>query len=464
MSFRANPYFKNQEPVWNAAGIQNIPVVQNGTPNVGDSFIYNGSYWVYGVGTTGPIGSLGPTGAQGIPGTAANTGATGPTGVQGPIGNFLRVDAVYGNDVLGAANPYSVPFKTIGAALTAASSGQTVFVFPGTYNEALTMKSGVALRGTNIQTVIIQKTNVVADTTLLTMASQCRVEDVTLNLSSAANVNLVGIDLPSGTSTSSKIRVIVLNVTSSGTGGNVYGIQSAGTSATGFSTSSTIRGSTINVITSNTGTVSRGVIVNGPNRFSARDTIISASGPTGSNIVGVETTNAGAFAEIKTSTVNGTLYDINQSTGVIQLSATDLINSNANGNGFSTATNASCVFYGITKNITNDTAYLLPGTSDWANRETTPIGISFPQRLIVYQATFGFGVPLTSAQTAVIHIHKNTTASTPFINVTLNGTSTYPTYITNLSQTFNKGDTIIFQLTTSGNIGNNVFYASLGTY
>lgn len=47
------------------------------------------------------------------------------------------------------------PFLTIGAAITAASSGTTVNITPGTYTENITLKSGVSLQGQQARSVVI---------------------------------------------------------------------------------------------------------------------------------------------------------------------------------------------------------------------------------------------------------------------------------------------------------------------
>ncbi len=58
-------------------------------------------------------------------------------------GNLLIVDQVNGSDSTGAAGSLGYPFLTLGAAKTAASSGDTVRVYPGTYSERDLLKNGV---------------------------------------------------------------------------------------------------------------------------------------------------------------------------------------------------------------------------------------------------------------------------------------------------------------------------------
>ena len=62
------------------------------------------------------------------------------------VANTAFVDGVNGNDGTGAVGRQDLPYATIGAALTAASSGQAVVVQPGIYAESgLTVAAGVRL-------------------------------------------------------------------------------------------------------------------------------------------------------------------------------------------------------------------------------------------------------------------------------------------------------------------------------
>lgn len=421
------------------------------------------------VGTTqnGPTGPTGPTGASG---TAANTGATGPTGFTGwtgftgptgptgmtgpnatPLGNTLRVDAVYGNDTTAAADRYNKPFLTIGAALAAALSGENVLVNAGTYNETLTIPANVSVTGSGAQAVILQRLNVVANTTLVTMGNNSRFENFTLNLSSSTDVTLIGCEFPTGTSTNAKLRNSIWTVTSTATGANtILGVRSAGTSTnpSAFSAPNAIQRSTINVISSSTG-VTRGILVSGANRFSVRDIVVHARG-TGTNIVGVETTNAGAVCEIKTTTIAGATYDINQTAGSIVLSSTDLINHNANGNSFTTVTAAPSIVYGVTKNINSASAtrYLLPGNTDFASLETTAIGIPAPQACIVFEMSIFASSPLPTGAVVTFNLYRNT-VGTPFLTGLLNN-GNQSIVVSNSSQKFDTGDTLLVQMVTSG--------------
>lgn len=60
-----------------------------------------------------------------------------------PSGNLVWVDPVNGNDDLAVRGRMTVPFKTLTKAKTAAVSGDTIVVFPGTYSEKNLLKNGV---------------------------------------------------------------------------------------------------------------------------------------------------------------------------------------------------------------------------------------------------------------------------------------------------------------------------------
>jgi hypothetical protein len=377
------------------------------------------------------------------------------------MGNVLRVDSVYGNDTLAPANLYSYPFKTINGAISNVSPTQTIHILPGTYNETIVIPTGIAVRGENTQTVTLQSANSTSNTTLVTMGANCRLEDITMNIYSSNAVDLIGINYPSGTSITSKLRTTVLNVSSTNAGSNsTIGIYSGGTSALSYTTSHAIRGTTINVASQGKG-LTRALYVTDSNRFTARDTNFSALG---TSSIGVETINISSFAELKECSVNGGALDINRTAGTIQLSSTDLINATANGNSFSVNTEPSPIFFGVTGTIGNGTHNLMPGTVLY-NDLPTSFGLPFPQRLIVFQGLFTSRVALTGGQTAVYHLHKNTTSGTPFMIATLNSAN-QTVRVQDKSESFNAlNDRLIVELTTSGGIGNDTdLFCALALY
>jgi len=424
--------------------------------------------YIPGVGKVGTTQN-GPTGPTGPAGSATATGATGATGPIPQIGNTLIVDGVYGNNTTAAADPTRYPFLTINAALSNVSSGQTVFVRPGTYNEKITVPNGIALRGANVQTVTVQQLNTTSNTTLLTMGSNCRVEDMTFTLTSASNVNLTGIDWPSGTPIASKLRVCVTNVTSSGTGSNtIVGMLSSGSSATTYSAADAVRGSTISVDASSSGPV-RGLYVTGSNWFAIRDTNINTRG-TGSNIIGVETTNAGSYASLKYSTVRGgdhitqpSNHDINRTAGTILLGSVDLVNNSANGNSFSVTTEGAITHFGTTGNYTNGTTYyLVPGFVKQGDLPTSTFGIPVTQNMILFSGTFQSSPAIPTGNSVKLTAYKNNAITD--MSMTILAGQTLSSIITQ-SVDYSRGDTFDFRMVPSGgNMNNYNFAASVAFY
>ena len=64
------------------------------------------------------------------------------------IGNTIYV-STNGSDTLGERNNLAKPFSTLEAAVSAASSGDTIYVYPGTYTITTTATNGIAKSGVN---------------------------------------------------------------------------------------------------------------------------------------------------------------------------------------------------------------------------------------------------------------------------------------------------------------------------
>jgi hypothetical protein len=374
----------------------------------------------------------------------------------------LRVDQVYGNDTTANSSPYSQSFLTIGSALLKAQSDECVYIYPGKYNEILTLPSNVAVRGINLQSVVIQQLGVTSNTTVVTMGTNSRLEDVTVTVTSSSNVNLNSIYFPDGTTINAKLRTLVINTTSTATGANnIYGIYANGTSSNAVVSFNALQRSTINVTSAGSG-VNRGIYNTGANYFSVRDATIFCTGA-GSNLVGVENTNASGYTSIKTSTVNGSTYDINRSAGTILLNATDLQNGSSNGNGFSLNTEPSRIFFTLGSKVdfsgqgseiatTTGTYYLKPG-SDCANFLSSVFGIPFTQKTIIFEGLITASLSITGSQVVTINFLKSTSATvagTTFASLVLNS-STQITKFTNISSSFNTlTDFLQIQVVVSG--------------
>lgn len=399
-----------------------------------------------------------------IAGCQCITGAQGPQGPPGtpsPTGNFLRVDAVYGNDTTAAASPYTLPFLTITAALAAATSGQTVFIYPGAYNEAITIPTGVSIRGASTQTTSIQLLNVTTNTTLVTLQQNTRIEDLTLTLTSAADgIILIGVDFVSGASINAKMRTMVVNVSHTGLGSTtVYGVQSSGTSTLIPNSSNAIRALTINCASAGTGTV-RGIIISGANQFTTRDTNVYA---TGTDSIGCVTTHVSAILTLRTSTISGALYDINRIAGMITLGLSDLANNNANSNSFFVSVEPRTLGFGIIGNpVGNTTYYLVPGIVSIGSLPASYFPIRFQQNTICISIYMKFTGTLGAGVTVTMTIYKNNAATS--LTLTLNSLSGNSASLTISSVLFLPTDDFDVRFITVGNPGPGTFYGSVGVY
>lgn len=392
-------------------------------------------------------------------------GPTGAAGAAGPTGNTLTVDSVYGNDTTAAADRYSKPFLTIVAALSLATAGQLVVVNPGTYNETLVIPDNVSLKGAAAQSVIIQKLGVTANTTLITMGVNSRAEDFTANLSSSGNYNLIGAYFPNATPSTAKLRNSIWTITSTSTSApTILGVLADGATTpptSDFISANCIQRCTINVVSSSTG-ISRGIYITGANRFPVRDIVVNARG-TGTNVIGVETTNATSFFAVKTSTIYGSTYDVNRVAGTIQLGYTDLYNNNPNVNSFITTQEPRIVVFGMLGDP--DLAkryYFVPGTLPEASlhkdaasggivaADLFRVPVSQPLCMIAFTGSFT-GTQLTSLITMTFNVFKNSN-TTPVFSLTLDNTTTGNVKtVTTQSVVFTAGDTYAVTMVTVGN-------------
>ena len=444
-------------------------------------------YWSEG--TTGPTGATstvtGPTGASST--------VTGPTGSYGPLGNVLRVDSVYGND--STASISGLPYLTVNAAVSAAVSGCTIWILPGTYTltSGITVPPGVSLRGLSLQTCTIQMTGVTSDTTLLTMGENTRVEDLTLNLTSSGHYTLKGIVFGGTTSTTAKLRTCVLTVNNStasdiGTS-NVYGVECSGTGGLNSASFSfnCLKGSTINVKSNGNGD-KRGILISNSNVVTTRDLnvyVAAPPGPTGftGSYVGVVTNDTGGTGSIQMrSTTVGTVKptgtqgyinsDILQSTpsivsdptylaspGIQIGPGTDLVTKSAGGKPFSTYIYPTTLFYCVLGN-NNRSGYLWPGTVSASGSypdQTTPTARYRTQQPLILS---GISASLNSAgggASVVITACKNASTGGSLSNptvftITLSSANLNDSFY-NGSVDFSSGDFIsIFISITGGNV------------
>lgn len=97
-----------------------------------------------------------------------------------PQGNIIYV-ATTGADTNGGVHEHN-PFLTIKHALSVATSGTTVYIYPGTYSEIfpITVPAGVTVKGSGIRSVIIQPTLSTIDKDAFLLNGETTVEDLTI--------------------------------------------------------------------------------------------------------------------------------------------------------------------------------------------------------------------------------------------------------------------------------------------
>ena len=412
------------------------------------------------------------------------------------FGNVIRVDAVYGNDTYGAAGTY--PFLTVSAAIAAATSGTHIKIGAGTYNldGGITIPTGVSVRGDSVQTTTLQMLNVATNTTLLTMGTNSRVEDLTLKLTSSGHYTLKGIVFGGTTTADAKLRTCVVTVNNASAGAvgtsTVTGIECSGTGSLGSGSFSfnSLKGSTINVYSDGSGN-KRGILVNNTNIVTTRDLNIyvaapaTVSGATGS-YVGVETNDPANTGSIQlrattigtVAAVGGNTYtssDILQTTPAtvtnptylaeagIQLGpGTDLVTKSAGGRAFSTYVYPTTIFYCARGSVTaTKTGYLWPGTQTFSNGavpdETTPAArYRVQQPLIVSGLMASCAVGPGAGSNATVTVCKNAAtggaiSGATAITVTLSGTAAETVTYYNTTVNFNTGDYISVYVNISGN-------------
>lgn len=402
-------------------------------------------------------------------------------------GNIAVVDAVNGNDSTGAIN--GTPFLTVEAglaAITTAGTPATLWIMPGTYTlvsatTGLTMPTGCTMRGHNVQTtrIVMNASNPGGTVTLLTMGESSRVEDLTLTLNSSnATTNLVGVNTPGTSSTTSKLRTAVVTVDNSGlaytTTTNVYGIYDNGTGTLGPSSFSFnfTRGVTINVF-SNGGGTKRAVYVDTANDITFRDTNFYVRAPTSSlsagSYVGVETTSATCSVQFRTCSISGpsttgsyTGSDILQTspgtgfinTGIQLGPGCDLINKTAGGKPFTTYVTPTTIEYGLKANLVNSPHYLWPGVQTAA--DATEVFYRFQQKSIcqgmsIYVRTApGVGKSITvTVRRSLTNVPGSSTATS--VTATISGTATTADHYTS-SVDFGQGEYLSVEINgTAGN-------------
>lgn len=343
------------------------------------------------------------------------------------------------------------PFKTINGAITAINAsnaqGVTILVFPGVYDETISIPAGNSLRGISGSTVRISKQNVTSDTTLITMSENTTMEDVSLLLSSIQHVHLVGVAFPGVSTESAKLKGVTIEVDNSlasaaGTS-NVYGVHSFGT---GNPTISTDNVNDSIIITKSAGLGTKRSILSdtNPHTFNCRNNILltTSAGGAGSYIA-AEVNQVGALLNLRGSSAQGQTADISQTAGRLNIGSTNLQNANANNLGFSTDEQPAILIWAQPGVIAVGTSFYRPGT---ASLSTTEVFIRLSQKAVIkslnVRSLIGPGIGLTSTWT----IRKNG-LDTP-LTVSMTGTQT-SNINEDVSVNFEAGDSISLKVTIS---------------
>jgi hypothetical protein len=425
---------------------------------------------------------------------------------QAPIrnwGNVATVDSVYGNDY--TASVGGLPFLTIEAALKAVTFGQAIYILPGYYNlsAGITIPDGVAIRGISLQVCIIQMLNVRANTTLVTMGNNTRLEDVTLILTSMGHYTLKGIVFGGITTTNAKVRTTVLTVNNAiaSTSGvsTVTGVECNGTGSLGSGSFSfnSLKGSTINIY-SNGGGNKRGLLVSNTNVVTTRDVNIYIAQPTATSstgsYVGVETAdplNSGS-AQLRTTTVGtvtptaGQTYtasDILQtnptnitdptylaSAGIQVGPGVDLVTKTAGGKGFSTYNYPTTLFYGLKGDLKSGTSgYLWYGTQQvsagtFPDATIPPAYFRIQQPSILSGLSFAVNIAPGGTNTATVLVRYTPVSSgivtDTLFTITLTGAQLQGSFY-NSSLSLNSGDKVHLYLSYTGGGANTAHDATV---
>lgn len=356
------------------------------------------------------------------------------------MGNTIVVDQINGNDATGAVN--GLPFATVNAAMTYMATlvlpagGVTCWILPGTYalTAGITIPATCAMRGMSTQTTRISWAASVpgGTATLLTMSDNTRLEDLTLNLTSAnATTNLVGVALPGTSADTAKLRTMVLNVNNAGvaTGSttNVYGILDSGTGPLlpyDFALNFT-RGCTFNVY-SNGGGNKRAILVNGDNTLSLRDTNFYVAAPTDplstGSYVGAECNNNLGQAAFRSCSISGpstaggytgsdvlqTLPVARDTYGISIGPGTDLIHRTTGGKPFALTTTPTILAFSINATLSSAPRYLWPGVLP-SGGDTDQVFFRFARIVLIQGMSVNMRIPPGAGNNVVFTVYRSAT-------------------------------------------------------
>jgi len=361
-----------------------------------------------------------------------------------------------GSDSTGIRN--GLPFLTITAALVVAQSGDVVIVNPGTYDEIISIPAGVNVRGLSPTNTIISKSASI-DTDLVTLSTNCLLENVTLNLTATTHITLRGIVFATTSATNSYVSNCVLTVDNStadvGTS-NIYGIYCGGTGVASnyFNNLDKV---TVNVISVSSG-VKRALLMDtSTNTINCKNCNFRTSG--GTDSIGAETNNAGSTLTIRTSYCEGTTADISQTLGTINMSQTKLQNSNANGKSFTTIdVFPNTMQYSLSGSVTGGaTRYMRISDATTSNEMKQKLY----QKCLIKNMYIRCRVAPGGVVVDTFTVRKNGVDTSVAVSVT--GTATTSS-LTNTSVTFAAGDDLSIKLVTGSGSNQNDIVVTIEIY
>jgi hypothetical protein len=297
-----------------------------------------------------------------------------------------------------------LPFLTITAALAVALSGDAVIVGPGAYSESITLPASVSLRGVSANVVTIQKLLVGADTDLVTMGANSRLEDVSLLLTSAIQgLTMRGIVFPGTTSQNARVRTVNVTLDNSGAGAGtstLTGIHSIGTGAPTLEFEA-VRTVTITILGANLGSKRAILHDTGGGTIRCRDVVarVTRTGAGGSYIA-VEVNQAASTISLRVGSVQGDDADISQTSGTLTLTALALLTPSANGLGFTAMLKPDSRIWGTPSPSAGVTRFLYCGTEpNSINELFSRIGTACIAKSITVRARVGPGAARTDTWT-----------------------------------------------------------------
>lgn len=351
------------------------------------------------------------------------------------IGNALRVDQIFGNDTNGVR--FGPPFATINAALEQAQAGDAVLIYPGTYNEKIIIPNGVSVFGA--ANCIIQQTDVVTNTDLVTMGENSSLTNVSLILTSTQHVHLRGVVFPGTTTQTAKLKLsnlVVNNAGASSSGSsNVYGIHSNGTGLP-LANNPAVINCFITVSSIDSG-IKRGILVDSASNLYLNNCQIISSG------IGVETNNVNAKFGCNFTTISGNVADISQTLGLLTCNTSILYNFTTNGQQFNTNESSTIIFSDPGTLIGGVVKFMRPGTGASSVNE---VQIKAPRNMLINSISIKSLTAPGAGNTDTWTLRKNGIDTSLTVSLSNGQTNNVNNY---LAIVFNKGDYISVKVQSS---------------